>query len=198
MKKLSRRTASLVAASIVAAALATPGFAQQGAVVAGKAPGMAGIAQTVNLQAKITKIDAKTREVTLKGPQGNEMTIEAGPEVKNFSKLKVGDTVDVQYVESLVLELKKGGGMPVERTEEKAMTSAKPGEKPGAAGGRRITVVGDVVNVDTAAKTVTVKGPKRTVDLHVEDPEQLKMVAKGDQVQATYTEAAAVSVLPAK
>lgn len=192
------KSLSYVAACVVAAALAAPTFAQQGAVVAGKAPGMAGIAQTVNVQAKITKIDAKTREVTLKGPQGNELTIEAGPEVKNFSKLKVGDTVDVQYVESLVLELKKGGGMKVERTDEHAMTAAKAGEKPGAAAGRRITVVGDVVNVDTATKTVTVKGPKRTVDLHVEDPEQLKLIAKGDQVQATYTEAAALSVMPAK
>lgn len=193
MKKLC-----YVAACIVAAALATPAFAQQGAVVAGKAPGMAGVAQTVDVQAKITKIDHKTREVTLKGPQGHEVTIEAGPEVKNFAKLKVGDMVDVQYVESLVLELKKGGGKPVERTEERAKSSAKPGETPGAAAGRRITVVGDVVNVDTATKTVTVKGPKRTVDLHVEDPEQLKMIAKGDQIQATYTEAAAVAVTPTK
>jgi Cu/Ag efflux protein CusF len=189
---------SYVVACVLAALFAAPTFAQQGAVVAGKAPGMAGIAQTVNVQAKITKIDAKTREVTLKGPQGNELTVEAGPEVKNFSKLKVGDSVDVQYVESLVLELKKGGGLAVARTEENAMKSAKPGDKPGAAGGRRVTVVGDVVNVDAAAKTVTVKGPKRTVDLHVEDPAQLKMIAKGDQVQATYTAAAAVSVVPAK
>jgi Cu/Ag efflux protein CusF len=193
MKKLG-----YAAVCVLAAVFATPSLAQQGAVVAGKAPGMAAIGQTVNVQAKITKIDAKTREVTLKGPQGHEVTVEAGPEVKNFSKLKVGDSVDVQYVESLVLELKKGGGRPVERTEESAMKSAKPGEKPGAAGGRRITVVGDVVNVDAAAKMVTVKGPKRTVDLHVEDPEQLKMIAKGDQVQATYTEAAAISVVPAK
>jgi len=187
-----------VIAAIVAAAFVAPSFAQQGGVVAGKAPGMAGIAQTVNVQAKITKIDHKTREITLKGPQGREVTVEAGPDVKNFSKLKAGDTVDVQYVESLVLELKKGGGKPVERTEEHAVKSAKAGETPGGAGGRRITVVGNVVNVDSAAKQVTVKGPKRTVDLHVEDPEQLKMIAKGDQIQATYTEAAAVSVVPAK
>ena len=101
---------SYVAACVLVAAFSAPTWAQQGAVVAGKAPGMAGVAQTVNVQAKITKIDAKTREVTLKGPQGNELTVEAGPEVKNFSKLKVGDSVDVQYVESLVLELKKGAG----------------------------------------------------------------------------------------
>jgi Cu/Ag efflux protein CusF len=193
MKKLS-----CLAACIFATALAAPSFAQQGAVVAGKAPGMAGIARKADVQAKITKIDHKTREITLKGPQGNELTVEAGPEVRNFAQLKPGDTVDVQYVESLVLELKKGGGMPVERTEEHATTSAKPGETPGAAGGRRITVVGDVVDVDTAASKVTVKGPKRTVVLDVTDPEQLKMIAKGDQVQATYTEAAAVSVIPAK
>ena len=31
----------------------------------------------------------------------------AGPEVKNFNQLKVGDKVDIQYVEALVLELKK-------------------------------------------------------------------------------------------
>jgi len=193
MKKLT-----YLAACIVATVLAAPSFAQQGAVVAGKAPGMAGIAHTANVEAKITKIDHKTREITLTGPQGNELTLTAGPEVKNFAQLKVGDAVDVQYVESLVLELKKGGGMPVERTEEHAMTSAKPGETPAAAGGRRVTVVGNVVDVDTAGKKVTVKGPKRTVVLDVEDPEQLKMIAKGDQVQATYTEAAAMSVIPAK
>ena len=193
MKKLS-----CLAACIVATALAAPSFAQQGAIVAGKAPGMAGVAHTANVQAKITKIDQKTREITLQGPQGHEVTIEAGPEVKNFAQLKAGDMVDVQYLESLVLELKKGGGMPVERTEEQAKTSARPGETPGAAGGRRVTVVGDVIDVDTAANKVTVKGPKRTVVLDVADPEQLKMIAKGDQVQATYTEAAAVSVMPAK
>lgn len=193
MKKLG-----FLAACMLATALAVPSFAQQGAVVAGKAPGMAGIARTASVQAKITRIDHKTREITLQGPQGHDVTVEAGPEVKNFSKLKAGDKVDVQYLESLVLELKKGGGMPVERTHEEAVTSAKPGETPHAAGGRRVTVVGDVVDVDAAANKVTVKGPKRTVVLDVTDPEQLKMIAKGDQVQATYTEAVAVSMVPAK
>ena len=187
-----------LAALAFAIGLALPAAAQTGAVVAGKGPGVAGAARTLELTAKITAVDAKTREVTLKGPQGNEVTVVAGPEVKNFGQLKVGDNVDVQYVQSLVVELKKGGGMPVARTEKTGGAAAKEGAKPGAIVGREVTVVGDVVNVDAATKTVTVKGPKRTVDLSVEDPEQLKMIAKGDQVQATYTEAAAVSVTPAK
>jgi hypothetical protein len=187
-----------LAAVGLAIALTLPAWAQGGAVIAGKGPGVAGAARTLELKATITAVDAKTREITLKGPQGNEVTVVAGPEVKNFAQLKVGDTVDVQYLQSLVLELKKGGGVPVARTEKAGGAAAKEGAKPGAVIGREVTVVGDVVNVDAATKTVTVKGPKRTVDLNVEDPEQLKLIAKGDQVQATYTEAAAVSVTPAK
>jgi ribosomal protein L6P/L9E len=158
---------------------------------------MAGVAQTAEVSAKITAVNAATREITLKGPKGNEVTVVAGPEVKNFAQLKVGDNVTAQYVESLVLELKKGGGKPVERTEKAGGVTAKPGEAPGAAAGREITVVGDVINVDAATKIVTVRGPKRTVELNVQDPEQLKLISKGDQIQATYTEAAAISVTPA-
>jgi len=43
------------------------------------------------------------------------------------------------------------------------------------------------------------KGPQgNLVDLKVRDPEQFKLVKKGDQVQVTYTEAMALSVTPAK
>jgi len=44
---------------------------------------------------------------------------------------------------------------------------------------------------------VTLKGPQRTVELKVRDPEQFKLIKKGDQVQATYTEAVAIAVTPA-
>jgi hypothetical protein len=36
-----------------------------------------------------------------------------------------------------------------------------------------------------------------TFDLNIRDPEQLKLIKKGDQIQATYTEAVAVSLKPA-
>jgi hypothetical protein len=35
------------------------------------------------------------------------------------------------------------------------------------------------------------------IDLKVRDPEQFKLVSVGDQVEATFTEAAALSVEPA-
>ena len=189
---------SMFASTLVAAALAaSPVLAQTGAVVAGKGPGAAAIAQTVKATATITAIDAATRAVTLKGPKGNEIVVTAGPEVKNFAQMKVGDQVDVEYVESLALELKKGGGAPVAATAKAGAAAAKPGERPAGMVGQQVTVVADVIDVNPQTQVVTLKGPKRTVELKVRDPEQFKLVKKGDQVQATYTEAMAIAVTPA-
>ena len=183
---------------VVIATLASPVWAQTGAAIVGKGPGVAGAAQTVKVTATITAIDAATRAVTLKGPQGKEITIAAGPEVKNFAQMKVGDQVNAEYVEALTIELKKGSTAPVGRTDQAAAGAAKPGQLPAGAVGRQVTITAEVVGVDPATQTVTLRGPQRTVELKVRDPAQFKLVAKGDRVEATYTEAVAIAVEPAK
>src|SRR4029434_96453 len=115
-----------IAALIMVATASLNVSAQSSGAVVDSQPGRVGVAQAVDVTATISGIDAAKREITLKGPDGKEVTMVAGPEVKNFSQLKVGDKVDIQYVEALVLELKKGGGLPVARTEKEGMTSAKP------------------------------------------------------------------------
>jgi Cu/Ag efflux protein CusF len=191
---MNRKTLIALAA---AAVLAAPVLAQTGGGVVATAPGKAVIAETVKITATITAIDKATRDVTLKGPQGNELTVTAGPDVKNFDQLKVGDQVALQYVEALSLELKKGGGAKVAKTEKTDAVAAKKGEAPGGAAGRQVTVVADVVALDPAKQIVTLKGPKQTVNLRVPDPAQFKNIAKGDQVEATFTQAMAVAVEPA-
>jgi len=185
--------------TIVAATLAlatSPLQAQTGGAVVGTGPGVAAAARTVRVTATITAIDKSTRDVTLKGPEGNLVTVTAGPDVKNFDKLKVGDRVDMQYIEALTLELKKGGGLVVGRTEKADAMGTKKGEQPAGAVGRQVTIVADVVAIDPAKQMVTLKGPKQTVSLRVPDPEQFKRIAKGDQVEAKYTQAFAVAVEP--
>jgi Cu/Ag efflux protein CusF len=189
---------SILAAAALASLVAIPLHAQTGTAVIGTGPGVAGAAQTVKVTATITAIDAATRGVTLMGPQGREVAMTAGPEVRNFDQMKVGDRVDVEYIEALTLELKKGGGLPVARTEQAGAAGAQPGEKPAGLVGRQTTVVADVIDVNRETKTVTLKGPKQTVDLKVNDPAQLANIAKGDQVEAKYTEAVAIVVAPAK
>lgn len=189
----------LVASTAIAilSALALPVAAQTGGVAVATAPGKGAVAETVKVEATISAIDKATRAVTLKSAKGEELTVTAGPEVKNFDQMKVGDVVTVEYLRALALELKKGGGLIVQRTEQAGGAAAKPGEKPAGAVGRQVKVVADVVDLDPARQTVKLKGPQRTVELHIADPEQFKRVAKGDQVEATFTEAVAIAVTPA-
>jgi len=188
----------ILSTGIVLSALAFPATAQTSTVTAASAPGKGAVAETVKVEATIAAIDKATRGVTLKNAKGEEVMITAGPEVKNFDQMKVGDKVTAEYVRALALELKKGGGLVVQRTEQAGAVGAKPGEKPAGAAGREVKVVADVIGVDPATQTVTLKGPQRTVELKIADPEQFKRVAKGDQVEATFTEALAIAVTPAK
>jgi hypothetical protein len=58
-------------------------------------------------------------------------------------------------------------------------------------------VVAEVIAVDPLTRSVRLREPTRVVDLRVQEPEQLKRLAVGDYVEATYTEAVAISVEPA-
>jgi outer membrane protein len=59
-------------------------------------------------------------------------------------------------------------------------------------------IVADVIATDAATQTISLRGPGgRTVILPLRDPEQFKGIAVGDQVEATYVEAAALSITPA-
>jgi hypothetical protein len=186
----------LIPALAILAGFALTAAAQNTQVMEQRTPGRVAAAQTIETSATITAIDAATRAITLKGQQGREMTVIAGPEVKNFDRLHAGDKVGLKYVEAVMVELKKGGGLPVARTEQAGAGTAAPGQAPGGAAGRRVTVVGDVIALDPATQMVTVRGPQRTVEVKVEDPAQFKLISKGDQLQATYVEAVAVDVTP--
>ena len=124
------------------------------------------------------------------------MTVTAGPQIKNFSKIKVGDLVTLSYVAALGLELKKGGGRLRERIESEQSTAAKPGEKPSGSMSRTVKVIADVTAVDAGAGTITLRGPQRSVDLVVKDRELLKDVRVGDQIFATYEELTVLSITP--
>ena len=191
-----------ILAVAIAAAVAPLAYGQaqspSGAAVVGTAPGKGVAVQHVKATATVEAVDAAKRTVSLKNARGETRTITAGPEVRNFDQIKVGDSVTIEYVEGLALELKKDGKEVLGRKEVKSLERSDPGKKPGGMATREITAVADVVNVDAKKSTVTVKNKEgETFDLNIRDPEQLKLIKKGDQIQATYTEAVAVSLKPA-
>lgn len=190
------RKLTLIAVA-VASLSAGAAIAQTGGAIVASEPGKVAVAETVSLSATVEAIDKAKRLLTLKGPEGNSVVVQAGSEVRNFDQIKVGDKVVAQYIEALTLQLKPGGGAIRERIEREDAVAAKPGEKPGAAVGRQVTVIADVIAVDAKKQSVRVKGPQRTIDLKVRDPNQFKLIKVGDQIEATFTEALAIAVSPA-
>lgn len=173
--------------------------APQAAAIAATAPGQAAVTEAIQLQGKIKSIDKKSRTVVIVGAQGNEISMTLGEEARNFNQLRVGDLVTLTYVQALALELRKvENKVKSERVESEEAVRAKLGEKPAGAIKRSIRVIADVVAVNPKAKTVTLRGPKRTVELAIEDPAQFKEIKVGDQVEALYTEAVALEVTAGK
>lgn len=152
------------------------------------------MSKQVTATAVIENIDKKNRTVTLRGPEGRMFSVQAGDQVKQFDKLKVGDKVRVTYNESLALSLRAPGEpAPSAKDEEMAKETTKGGEL-----GREITATAEVVDVDKNNNTITLQGPEgRTWEMHVTQPEmqaKLDKLKKGDKIDAKYTENLAVSI----
>ena len=193
MKNRSILLAALIAAVPV---LASAQQAAKAATVIEKEKGAVTVADAVELQVVVTALDKNTRAVTVQEANGKVMTFTAGPQIKNFSKIKIGDLVTLSYIAALGLELKKGGGRLRENIESDQTTRTKPGEKPSAGRLRTVNVIADVTAVDAGAGTITLRGPQRSVDLVVKDKDLLKDVRAGDQVFATYEELTVLSITP--
>jgi hypothetical protein len=193
-----RKQLTALAIAIAAIGMPAHALAQGAGAVVTREPGKVAAAEAVQISATVQAIDKAKRLITLKGPEGNTFDVTAGPEVRNFDQIKVGDRVVARYVEALSLELKKASGSGIrERVEREGVAVAQPGEKPGMAVGRQVKVVANVVGVNPAKQTIRLRGVKRTIDLKVRDPNQFKLVKVGDQVEATFIEAVALSVEPA-
>jgi endonuclease YncB( thermonuclease family) len=136
-----------------------------------------------------------TRQVTLKGENGNVITFVAGDEVRNLSQVRVGDTVKVTYTESVAIEVRRVDGGTPDLSAAASVERAAPGEKPAGTVARTVTASAVIVAIDRTTNRVTLRGPSgndRVVQ--VKDPKNLENVQVGDIVSATYTESLGISV----
>ncbi len=149
------------------------------------------------LTAEVTAINLATREVTLKGPGGNEVTVTAGDAVKRLDEVKVGDFVRVDYLVSIAAEVRQP--TPAEEHDPLVITDAAgraPADMAPAGGvARQLKVVTTIEALDRRDNTVTVRGPRgRYLTARVADPSRLTQVHIGDNIVIVYTEALAVSL----
>jgi Cu/Ag efflux protein CusF len=143
--------------------------------------------------ATIVAIDSTNRLITLKDKDGITDTIYAGPEVKRFSELKVGDNVTFRYYESVVYAIQKPGDKAPAPAAGGLVRST--GTKPGGTLSEQLTAVVTIQAIDAKVPSVTIKTQDGTImSFKIEDPKNLTGVKVGDKVQVTYTRALAISV----
>lgn len=178
-------------ARLAAAALA------MGAVAScnGASPVGVEVSDAVVVIADVMAIDKVGRIVTLIGPEGNKVDIEAGDEVRNFDQIKLGDKVKVTYYESVALYLGIPGSQPeVDATQ--VVERAAKGERPGGMVARTIDVSASVRAIDRKKRELTLKlADGNVVEIEV-DPsvKAFDTLKVGDSIHARLTRALAIAV----
>ena len=140
--------------------------------------------------AKITAVDPKNHTVTLQAPGGAKQTYTASKQFK-FKKVKVGDTVVVNAVDAIAISLR-------------VPTSGPTGEMGTEATGANKTDVGvrDIVRVAAKIKAIhrkkiELEGPEGgTLVVKAESARGLEGLKVGDDLDATYTHAVVVNLVP--
>jgi len=154
-------------------------------------------ADVVESRATVTAIDSQKRLLTLKDSGGKETVVEAGPVVKNFDQIKVGDEVVISFTEALAWQVKAAGQGAPGISSQDEVTRAQSGERPGATVGSSVTITATITAIDMANATVTLTGPGgKSRTIKARNPANLRKVKVGDLVDITYSEALAVSVKP--
>jgi hypothetical protein len=153
------------------------------------------LTSSVYMKATIVKVDKKKRELTLRDEQGNEETVVASEDVRNFNQIKKGDILEVEFHRAAATMLQKAGETN-NAGESTDVQRAKAGEKPGGMAMHTSTIVATVVDINTESRLLTVKGPKgNTVVVQVPaDMKAFDSLKKGDKITAEYGEAVAMSI----
>ena len=149
--------------------------------------------QTVKATATIVAIDSTSRTVVLRTANGEEDSFSLGPDVKRFNELKVGDKINVSFVESLVVMVQRPGTSAKPSTAAAAVTPGS-GKTPSATISGQLTTTVTVKAIDPAVPSVTVTtADGRTVTRKIENKKNLEGIKVGDKLDLTYTQSVLMS-----
>jgi len=151
--------------------------------------------QTSTMSAVVEAIDHETRVVTLRKPDGEEITFTATDDVRNLDQVKVGDVLMAEYTESLSIEVMANDGMGADAAAASAMARTKKGDMPGVAAMDSTIVTATVEEINLEKNTFKLQGPDGDINEYVaRNPDNLRRAQVGDLVVFTVTESVVVTV----
>lgn len=150
---------------------------------------------TIKMSMKVVSINAAERALTLLGSDGEESTINVGPEALNFDQIKTGDMVNITLIEETVIAVFLADeAIPEEGSAGMVMLAAKGAKAGGVAVGTTI-VTANVIAIDQPNHTAVLQfkdGSTRTVP--VREDVDLSKYKIGEQVVFRFTVAVVISL----
>lgn len=149
------------------------------------------------MQGTVTDIAKETRDVTLKGPDGEMATITAGPEIKRFDEISVGDIITFDFYTYLKAEFR--APTSAELAEPFVVLEgegkAPEGEAPAGAVGEMVKAVVTIEVLNRPQMFAVVEGPNGNyLTIPMKDAAFMEKLNIGQVVIMTYAEAVAVSL----
>jgi hypothetical protein len=151
----------------------------------------------VSATATVQALDLEKREITLKDPLGEIITLTVDQAVKRLNEIKVGDEVTAKYYISIAAELREPTNSEKKNplVISEGVAKAPKGTSPAAGGLRIIRVVATVEGLERPTRKLTLKGPRGNfLSVRAHDVKRLEKLHLGDTIVVTFTEALAVSV----
>jgi hypothetical protein len=161
----------------------------------GGAPPAVVAGETIVATATVKAVDKMNRKVTFEGPEGNMVMVSAGPEVKNFDQIAVGDKLMIEYTEAIAAAIDPAGGAPAAGSQI-AVETAPPGAKPAMVASETVELRAKILEVDKAKRKVAVQGPagKKRIFRVGKEVERFDELKPGEDVVVRYTEAIAIKI----
>jgi hypothetical protein len=142
----------------------------------------------------IESIDATARTLMLRRADGSLIRFKAGPAVRRFDQLKVGDQITTTMTDNCTIFVVKGRMTP-EIAAQTAMVRTPEGDNPGGLIVTALNINARVLNVDLETRQVLLQySPTETKFVTAKPAFDLTQVAVNDTVLVRGTETVSILV----
>jgi len=160
----------------------------------GRDPGAAlTIATTATAEVVIKSINARKRIITIETQDGQTKKYKAGPAIKSFDQLKVGDTVVATFTEIMAVYL---GQDEAPSADIAAGLVRKSDGTPGAALVGEAQVTAKILELDKTTRSIKLELPEKEIrEAKVREGLDLSKVKVGDTVTISIASALVIEVV---